>query len=321
MITLEHAYIFAGLVFAAYAALNIRDADTPRRFWNAGFWAVFALVFLLGSHLSDTMNGVLALALALIGGSGLLRRGHQRGNGTDERIAHAKRFGSWLFIPALVVPATAAIGTLVAKRLVIGGQPLLDVKQATVISLTCGIILAWLTAVIWLRPPVLAPLKEGRRLMETVGWAAILPQMLAALGAVFALAGVGHAVGNLTAEMIPLAYPFAAVAAYCIGMALFTIVMGNAFAAFPVMTAAIGLPFIVHKFGGNPAIMGAIGMLCGFCGTLVTPMAANFNIVPAALLDLDRNAVIRAQIPTALMLLVANTVLMYLLVFRFGVQR
>jgi uncharacterized membrane protein len=81
-------------------------------------------------------------------------------------------------------------------------------------------------------------------------------------------------------------------------MALFTMVMGNAFAAFPVMTAGIGL-------------------LSGFCGTLMTPMAANFNIVPVALLELpDEYAVIRAQIPTALVLLAANVGLMYLLAFR-----
>ena len=108
------------------------------------------------------------------------------------------------------------------------------------------------------------------------------------------------------------------VCAYTFGMALFTIIMGNGFAAFPVMTAGIGLPLIVRKFGGDPAIMAAIGMLSGFCGTLMTPMAANFNIVPAALLGLDRNAVIRAQWPTALLLLLCNTVLMYVLVFRFG---
>jgi len=101
-------------------------------------------------------------------------------------------------------------------------------------------------------------------------------------------------------------------------MALFTAVMGNAFAAFPVMTAAIGLPLIVHKFGGSPAIMAAIGMLSGFCGTLTTPMAANFNIVPAALLELpDRNGVIKVQIPTALMMLAINTALMEALVYRF----
>jgi uncharacterized membrane protein len=64
--------------------------------------------------------------------------------------------------------------------------------------------------------------------------------------------------------------------------------------------------------------MGAIGMLAGFCGTLTTPMAANFNIVPAALLELpDRNGVIRVQIPTAAILLVANTVLMAVLVYKF----
>ena len=50
----------------------------------------------------------------------------------------------------------------------------------------------------------------------------------------------------------------------------------------------------------------------------MTPMAANFNIVPAALLDLpDRNAVIKAQIPTAIPLLIGNILLMYFLVFRF----
>jgi uncharacterized membrane protein len=101
-------------------------------------------------------------------------------------------------------------------------------------------------------------------------------------------------------------------------MALFTIIMGNAFAAFPVMTAGIGLPLIVHRFGGDPAIMAALGMLSGYCGTLMTPMAANFNIVPAALLELpDENGVIKVQIPTGILLLAANILLMYFLVFRY----
>ena len=94
--------------------------------------------------------------------------------------------------------------------------------------------------------------------------------------------------------------------------------MGNAFAAFPVMTAGIGLPLIVRRFGGDAAIMGSLGMLSGFCGTLLTPMAANFNIVPVALLELpDRWAVIKVQAPTAILMLIVNTALMYALVFRF----
>ena len=99
-------------------------------------------------------------------------------------------------------------------------------------------------------------------------------------------------------------------------MALFTVIMGNAFAAFPVITAGIGIPLLVLQHGGDPAIMAAIGMFCGYCGTLLTPMAANFNIVPAALLELpDKNAVIKAQAPTALLLLGVNIALMYLLMF------
>ena len=154
------------------------------------------------------------------------------------------------------------------------------------------------------RPPV----QEGRRLVDAIGWAAVLPQMLAALGGMFAAAGVGKVVAQLATGYIPMDTPLVAVVVYTTGMALFTIIMGNAFAAFPVMTAGIGLPLIVGKFGGDPVIMSAIGMLSGFCGTLMTPMAANFNIVPAAVLELkDRNAVIKAQAPTAFLLLFANT--------------
>ncbi len=169
----------------------------------------------------------------------------------------------------------------------------------------------------WSLPVIgVAAFQEGRRLLDTVGWAAVLPQMLAALGAVFALAGVGQAVGGLLSHALPADSRLAVVCAYTLGMAAFTMIMGNAFAAFPVMTAGIGLPLIVRKFGGDPAVMSAIGMLSGFCGTLMTPMAANFNLVPAALLDLpDRYAVIKAQTPTALILLAANTALLYFLVF------
>jgi uncharacterized membrane protein len=133
----------------------------------------------------------------------------------------------------------------------------------------------------------------------------------------FAVAGVGTVVSGLAQRWIPLDNSVVVILTYTLGMAIFTMIMGNAFAAFPVMTAGIGLPLIVHRFGGDPTVMAAIGMLSGFCGTLMTPMAANFNIVPSALLELpDENAVIKVQIPTALVLLAANIVLMNLFVFR-----
>ncbi|HEX4077683.1 MAG TPA: DUF979 domain-containing protein [Rhizomicrobium sp.] len=322
MITLEQVYVFAGLVFAGVAVLSARDLSNLRRFGNAAFWGLFAASFLFGSHLTNAENGFLALALAILGGFRFLGAGRGHEAAVSGRFASAERHGNWLFMPALVVPATALFGSLVLKTMIVGGAPLIDPKQATVISLALGVAIAWIAATVWIRPRAVVALDEGRRLMDAIGWAAVLPQMLASLGAVFALAGVGKAVGTLATAYIPLESPLAAVCAYCLGMALFTAIMGNAFAAFPVMTAAIGLPLIVHKFGGSPAIMSAIGMLCGFCGTLTTPMAANFNIVPAALLELpDRNAVIKAQLPTAFLLLLCNTILMYLLVFRFGAHR
>lgn len=322
MIKLEYVYWLTGALFGAWALFSAADGSNPKRWSNALFYGLLAVSFGFGTRLGDLANGLLVVLLALIAGFVGLGRGAARTTSADEREAAATRHGDWLFVPALVISGVAILCALVLKDLPVGGQPLIEKSKATVVSLALGVIAATLLAAAWLRPRPSIPLQEGRRLIDTIGWAAILPQALASLGAVFALSGVGDQVGGLMTAWLPLNSPLAAVVAYTVGMALFTVIMGNAFAAFPIMTAAIGLPLIVKTFHGDPVIMAAIGMLAGFCGTLMTPMAANFNVVPASLLELpDRNAplngVIRTQIPTALMLLIANTALMYFLVFRF----
>ncbi|HEX7595663.1 MAG TPA: DUF979 domain-containing protein [Gemmatimonadaceae bacterium] len=317
MITLEHVYWLTGLMMAGVAIVNWRDRSNVRRFNNTVFWGVYALTFLAGSHLPDLANGFLVIAMVLVASIRGLGQGKMESATREEREASARRWGNRLFVPALAIPFVTVVGTLLFKRITIYGTPVVDLKQVTVISLAIATVLALVLGMIMLRPPLLAPIKEARRLLDAVGWAAVLPQMLAALGALFAIAGVGNVVSGLAQRWIPLDNPFVVVTTYALGMAAFTMIMGNAFAAFPVMTAGIGLPLIVQKFGGDPAVMAAIGMLSGFCGTLMTPMAANFNIVPTALLELpDENAVIKVQIPTALMLLGANILLMNFLVFR-----
>ncbi|HEX8946222.1 MAG TPA: DUF979 domain-containing protein [Gemmatimonadaceae bacterium] len=317
MITLEFVNVLMGIMMAGIAIVNVRDKTTARRYNNAAFWGIYALTFLAGSHLSNFVNGLLVIAMVLIVAIGKLGPAPAEQTSRADREASAARWGNRLFIPALTIPAVALLGTFTLKGFHVNGVPLVDPKQVTLISLGLATVAALVVGMAMLRPPASAPIVEARRLMDAVSWAAVLPQMLAALGAMFALAGVGPIVAGLLGRWIPLDTPFVVVATYTIGMALFTSIMGNAFAAFPVMTAAIGLPLIVHRFGGNVVIVAAVGMLSGFCGTLVTPMAANFNIVPAALLELpDQNGVIKVQIPTALMLLAANTAIMYLFAFR-----
>jgi uncharacterized membrane protein len=305
MIGLGFVYTVAGLTFAAFALLSA--VDRPRRIGNAGFYALIALSFLAGDRLGDFGNGLLVIALVAIAGVGVMRRSAR----PDERSERPRGMG--LFLPALIIPATALIGTLVFKSL----PALIDPKQVTLVALTLGVLIALAACFAWLRPRPLGPFNEGRRLMDDIGWAAVLPQMLASLGAVFAVAGVGDVVGRLIGGAIPAGSLFGAVLAYGLGMALFTMVMGNAFAAFPVMAAAIGLPLLIHGHHGDAALVAALGMLSGFCGTLMTPMAANFNLVPAALLDLkDRYGVIRAQLPTAVPLLVFNILFLYAMLAR-----
>ncbi|MFZ5744536.1 MAG: DUF979 domain-containing protein [Pseudomonadota bacterium] len=311
MIGLPFVYILAGLTFLAFAVLSLRDGTNPKRWGNGAFWALLALSMLAGDRLGDFGNGLLVLALVAIAGTGQLGRG-SGGTTPEVRAARAAQHGNRLFLLALVIPATALAGTFGFEHL----PGLVNPKQVTLVSLALGALLALVIGLAWLRPHPAAPLQEGRRLMDSVGWAAILPQMLASLGAVFALAGVGDVVGQLMSSVIPEGSLFGAVAAFTLGMALFTMVMGNAFAAFPVMAAAIAVPVLIRQYGGDPAVVCAIGMLAGFCGTLMTPMAANFNIVPAALLELkDRNAVVWAQVGTALPLLAVNTLFIWWFAF------
>jgi uncharacterized membrane protein len=330
VIGLAQIYVAGGVFFAATAWFSGRDRANPHRLRSAAFWALLALAFLAGNRLGDLGNGLVVVGLVVLATLGL-GRSHGATSTPETRRAAALRYGDRLFLVALILPVSALVGTIVAKQTRWGAR-LIDPAQATLASLVLGVLLALVVIAVWLRPDfgggrarrlqaLLVPLAEGRRLLDTIGWAGILPQMLASLGVVLLASGVGTEIGRLLSSHLPIDTRLAAVAVYCVGMAFFTVLMGNAFAAFPVMTAAVGLPIVVQRFGGAPAVVCAIGMLSGFCGTLMTPMAANFNIVPAHLLELpDRdtafNSVIRTQIPTALPLLAINILLMWWLAFR-----
>ncbi|QIK95315.1 DUF979 domain-containing protein [Sphingomonas sp. HDW15A] len=317
MITLTWLYALAGAMFAAFALLSLSDKSNAKRLGNAAFWGLMALSLLGGDLIGDFGNGLLVLGLAGLAGFGFIGRSSPPTTSDAERQAWSDRLGNRLFLPALIIPATALLGTLIYNYTPVGALGWIEDKRETYVFLGLGVLLAIATLYVWLRPPAIAPLQEGRRLIDAIGWAAVLPQMLAALGVLFAAAGVGTIIGDMTQAVIPEGSVFLTVLFFAVGMAAFTMIMGNAFAAFPVMTAAIGVPLLIQGYGGDPAVVGAVGMLAGFCGTLMTPMAANFNIVPAALLDLkDQYGVIRAQIPTALPLLAVNILIIYWAAFR-----
>jgi uncharacterized membrane protein len=316
-LSIDLLYDLVGLILAITAVMTLADATHPRRYASALFWALYALVFLVGQWVPPEWVGVGVIAMALIAGFGGVGAGKHRLPSAEQYLASAKRLGHRLFIPALAIPLLTMVGTLSAKYLVVGGVPLLDPKNTTLVSLGIGCIVA-LALACWLtRETPMQGMRESRRLTDALGWALVLPQMLGMLGLVFSDAGVGKAVAHVTTSYINMDLRFLAVTVYVVGMALFTIIMGNGFAAFPVMTGGVGVPILVGVYHGDPAVMAAVGMLSGYCGTLMTPMAANFNIVPAALLELpDKNAVIRAQIPTALTLLLVNVFLLNFLMFR-----
>jgi uncharacterized membrane protein len=316
MITAQHIFFLVGALFAAWAILSALDRTNPKRFGNAAFWGLIALSLIAGQWIGDLANGCLVLALAALASLKLLGRGAPL-TSEAEQEASGQRYGNKLFLPIVVVLLTAVLGTLLYLYTPLRETGLLEKNRETFILLCLGVLLALALIFTWLRPPALAPLQEGRRLIDAVGWAAILPLMLASLGLVLADTGVGTTIGGLLQAAIPPRTVLPAVVVYGVGMALFTILTGNAFAAFPVMATAIGVPLLIQSYGGNAAVIGSVGMLAGFCGTLMTPMAANFNLVPAALLELkDDYGVIKVQIATAIPLLLVNILIIYVAGFK-----
>ena len=314
IISIQYFYWLAGALLLITAGMIVSDRSHPKRWTSALFWALFSMVFLIGDRLSPFVVGVGVLVMAGIAGIGGVGRGAHAELPVKAARASAGRLGHKLFIPALSIPLVTVIGTVLLKHVQIGGVPLLDPKNTTFVSLGLGCLVALILACILTRDTPLQGLRESRRLTEALGWTMVLPQMLAMLGLLFNDAGVGTAVAHVTTAYINMDYRLIAVMVYVLGMALFTMIMGNGFAAFPVMTGGVGVPVLGGIYDANPAVMAAIGMFSGYCGTLMTPMAANYNMVPVALLELpDKYAVIKAQIPTALMMLVVNIVLLYLL--------
>ncbi|MET0290575.1 MAG: DUF979 family protein [Pseudoxanthomonas sp.] len=322
MLKAEHFYWLVGAFLLATAWHNLRRG----RYAMAGFWALLVMPFAFGQAILDAHKAGHALPAQLMGAGvivlGVLAARVRLSGAPDSpaeqtrRQTSASQLGNRLFFPALVIPAMTLV-LFVSARWVPGMQGLLDAKALTLTALALASLFA-LAAALWVtRAQAGQAAQQGGRLLDALGWAVVLPMMLATLGGVFAATGIGELIATLVGKVIPVESRSACLLAFAGGMVVFTVIMGNAFAAFPVMMAGIGLPLLIQKHGADPASLGAIGMLTGYCGTLLTPMAANFNIVPAILLELkDQYGVIRMQAATAVALLAFNIGLMAWVCFR-----
>jgi uncharacterized membrane protein len=324
LVSVERVYQATGIVVATLAWSVLRNRANPKRVTTALFWGLIAASLSLGDVATDLYGkvavdrvaGVGVVLLALIAGFGGLGRGEGAPRDDDVLVRRAEKFGNALFVPALSISVVALVCTLLLKGVAIAGVLLLD-KQTTIASLGVAIVVGLVLACWITKSSPFQALDDARGLVETIGWAVMLPMMLAMLGGVFVAAKTGETVKHLIAMLAPEHHRFLLVTLYCFGMAAFTFVMGNAFAAFPVMTAGIAMPFLIRGMGAHPAPLVAIGMCAGYCGTLVTPMAANFNILPASLLELeDRFIIMRVQFLTALLMFMICIGLMYF--FAFG---
>ena len=299
-------YILCGLVSISTGIRGLKNEKA--KIGTFLFWTILGIIFIFGEAIPYKVTGGLLVILAIITVTKQLHIGKFENISSQFKIAQSEKLKNKIFIPAVLIGIAAflilqfKIGkTAIPPALGIGG----------------GSLIALLSAAIIIKPKFSETNEDTSKLLMQIGATAILPQLLAALGAVFTKAGVGKVIAASISSVVPTGNIFIGIVIYAIGMVIFTMIMGNAFAAFSVITAGIGIPFII-KNGGNPAVIGALGMTAGYCGTLMTPMAANFNIVPASILEIkDKYGIIKIQAPMALLLLVTHIILMLLL---FGVK-
>lgn len=308
LFSLDAVYVFTGIVLFVFAVMTFADRSNLRRIGSGCFWLVLGVIFAFGSVMPYWLTGLLVLLLVTIDGLGRVAKSPTEED-PAERNARAQRSGNRIFIPVLAIPVVTFGFAIVFRSLG------LDANRGALVGLGFGGLVAmlsglWLTGSTWR-----VMMNEGRRLNEAMGAVNILPQLLASLGVIFTAAKVGDLIAAGIQQIIPGNNLFLLVLANCLGMALFTMVMGNSFAAFPVIATGVLVPLIIKPFGVNPAMAAIITLTAGSSGTLMTPMAANFNIVPAALLNLrDQYGVIKFQLPYALTIWSFHVVLLWLLI-------
>lgn len=298
----EIFFCIIGLLIIANGIAAFRNPACEKPKTTALFWFLMGLAFILGPHIPYAITGVIIVIIAVLTATKSVTSAKHTPPTEQETRANADRIGMKIFIPALTL-AFVAVG--------VATSGIVSANNAIGVSAVVAVIIAVLIT----KAPVKNYVTDGNRLLDNMGPVVFLPQLLAALGALFTKCGVGIVIAGGVSHIIPEGNTMIAVIVYCLGMALFTMIMGNGFAAFSVITVGIAVPFLL-SYGANPVVVGAMGLTAGYCGTLLTPMAANFNIMPAALLRTENKyAIIKEQAPVAVAMLLIHMVLMYVLAF------
>lgn len=298
----EVFYCIIGAIFISNGVKAFKDLETPKHNTTGIFWCIMGIIFIIGPYIPAAIIGFLLCAIAVITATGGVVETKNDVPTKEETRANADKIGYKVFVPALILALVSVVLSFLG---------IVSANNSIGVSAVCGVIAVLAIT----KAPAKSIITEGNRLLDNMGSVAFLPQLLSALGALFTAAGVGDVIAGFVAGLIPDGAHLIACIVYCVGMALFTMIMGNGFAAFSVITVGIGIPFLINQ-GANPAVVGALGLTAGYCGTLMTPMAANFNIMPAALLETKgKYAIIKSQIPVALAMLVVHILLMYFWAF------
>jgi len=132
--SLNTFYVVGGCIMLVNAGCVAADKGHGSRWTTALFWTLLGTCFVFGASMPFVVVGYMVLGMGVLAVGGKIEKSRERTTSREERTESAKRLGNWLFVPALIVPVMAVLGTLIFPHLHWRGYSLVDPAYLSITS-------------------------------------------------------------------------------------------------------------------------------------------------------------------------------------------
>lgn len=178
----ELCFIFIGIIFILVALKALSDKKFANAKITAIFWFIVAFTFICGPYVPKFITGICVILMAALTAMGKVSQSKSDVPSEAETRKNADHLGYKVFIGPLVLAVSAVLIATFWKALGANNA----IGASALIALIATLLITGV------KPKYVV--KDGARLMDNVGSVGLLPQVLAALGALFTAAGVGEVI-------------------------------------------------------------------------------------------------------------------------------
>lgn len=287
---------FQGFIMAVIAASYVKEKISRSNLISAFFWGTLSFVFMFDRMVSSFILGLCFFIIIVL----LPFLPKQSPSEPFEKSALRASKGFIGFLPMFFyalflifflhfIPWVFYLLGLHAKA-----------SEFTQISIFSSSILTFLLYYLLFNFKLKSFLVVFKVVMEKIIPALIIPYILATLG--LTLHTISNELANTFSAFLNSQSTTSVIISYMILNLALAMLTGNAFTSFPIIFTVFS-SLVLTMFTNISFIKFTVcGMLMGYCGTLLSPVASNFNLFPLVLNGYFQRkySIIFAQLPTVL---------------------